>query len=144
MSAALVSIASARRSAKAQTSTGCRLREQASAPRRSCGAAGAPNQTKMQAIVLEDVHSPMESTHKIESHVFGNFFHQLRHTLRRRVRLMEPAGASSFLKRAAPPFPRTRSWLSGRILKASLSKCVFFFSHFLFHHPTKPRVLGFS
>ena len=48
----------------------------------------------------------MERTHKIESYVYGTFSQQLRHSLRRRVRLMEPVGASSFLKRAAPPFPR--------------------------------------
>ena len=41
-------------------------------PRRSYGAAGAPNQTEMQAIVQEEVQSPMESKHKIESYVLAS------------------------------------------------------------------------
>ena len=73
-------------------------------PRRSCGAAGTPNQTKMQAIVLEEVHSSMEGTHKVESYSCGRFSHQVTHTLRRQARLMEPAGGSSFSEESGAVF----------------------------------------
>ena len=45
-------------------------------PRRSCGAAGGPNQTEAQAIVPEEVLNPAGRGRKIESFVFDNFSHQ--------------------------------------------------------------------
>ena len=53
-------------------------------PQRSCEAAGTPNQTEMQVIVLEELHSPIESTHKIESYVFDNVSHHARHEVEAR------------------------------------------------------------
>ena len=45
--------------------------------------------------------------------------------MRRRARLMEPAGASSLLQRERRRLFHARSWLSGRILTASPPRSVF-------------------
>ena len=73
-------------------------------PRRSCGAAGTASQTEILAIVMEEVHSPMESTRKFESYVFDNFLSQSETQMRRRARLMEPAGVSRFCKESVAAF----------------------------------------
>ena len=93
----------------------------------------------MQA-VLEEVQSSMESTHEIESYAFGNFSHQVRHTLRRRARLMEPVGASSFSEKSGAAFS-THTCIAEWPNSGSVSSQVRLVPHFLFDHPTKPLVL---
>ena len=74
-------------------------------PRRSCGAAGSPNPSKMQALP--------------------------RHTLRRRARLMEPAGASSFTEDSGAAFS-THTFMAEWLNLESVSSKARLCSHFQF------------
>ena len=67
-------------------------------PRRSGGAAGTPNQTEMHVIMLKHPQ-PFK-----KSRFFDNFSHLVRHTLRRRARLMEPVGARRFSEESGAVF----------------------------------------
>ena len=127
--------------------TGCARGGEARNPRRLLGghdggrgAVGTRNLTETQTTKLEEILNFTERARSIPT------FSDICFTKRDAHDVMSMAYGTrlcqQFFAQIAPlSFPHTLL-LSGRMLKASPPKSVF--SHFLFHHPTKPSVLSVS